>query len=151
MMRLLSATFMCLSIPWVCLQSQSGHPSGLAAQLRDSLRLSRSEQIVGDTLHLVGDRIISYRSIGSTQERVLIRGVRMLNGGCAFRSRGPRGAANWSEWVEEYDLSTCTQIRGRGPGDGGPRLSSAGKYKHFSAQTPVDSNDGQRTSPRKKP
>ena len=152
MMRMLSAALMYLMITAVDAQSQSVDSSGRAGHSRDLLTFAGSAQVVSDTLHLVGNHVVRYKSMGFAQvERVLIRGVRTPNGGCEFRSFGPRRAPNWSEWVEEYDTATCTQIRGQGPGDGGPHLTSSGKQREFFAKIPVDTGDTQAVRRRKKP
>jgi hypothetical protein len=63
--------------------------------------------------HLVGAHVVRYRPLPGSVEHVrfLLRGTR-TNGGCSFHSRSRPGGN--SEWVVEYDVDSCTQIRARG-------------------------------------
>ena len=84
--------------------------------------------VVSDSFHLSGPHVFRHKAIGTTKQRVLIRGVRLPNGSCHYVGHGPL-VAGWSQWEEEIDPDTCTSIHGQGPGDGGPHLDLKHGFK----------------------
>lgn len=96
---------------------------------------AQEARVVPDSFHLRGARVVVYQPMAgfAVKERVLITGIRMARG-CSFSSHGP-GVAGWMEWVVEYDVENCLQVRARGPGEP-PRITPNGQHReaHFSLQ-----------------